>query len=483
MKINKIFLFITLLSFLFFSCKSTQTEAETSELEPSQLESPQTEIVTEELDKKEEITEDNESIIEIQEYEIPKEFNEPEVFDLEIIEIPATENSEEIKSIETTEEAEDKNLQLIEEETLPTIEPEKEDNIEIIDEVEDIEYVGENDQIVENLEISNIDENNLEQLNQNIETEQDTSNTTENNSLDEEDASLKNDSTTIAEIPEEEKVILPSRSVTLKCGESLEIVYPGSGWIYMGSLAEYNNLKSRGRKLGQADTKYTLLSVEPGTQIHHFYKVDNLTGEYIDDYIEVEVLDKKGSSKNIIKAPEYAQIVPKKPEIPAKSSLSKEEKSINQNQLNIDKSIVNKNKNETQLISDNENTIETISSENEYSSSEEEVFDVTNVDNSDNEIIFIDPEELFNSATAAFNEKNYPQVLNDITEYMNQTTEKKDEALFLLGQALESDSSIKNIKNAIKSYQELVDNFPTSKYWEKANKRIIYLKRFYLEVR
>ena len=122
----------------------------------------------------------------------------------------------------------------------------------------------------------------------------------------------------IIEEPEPEEIIIPSRSVTLRKGENLAIVYPGSGWIYMGSLSEYNNMASKGRKLGSQDTKYTLLAKEAGTQIHHFYKVDNLTGEYIDDYIEITVLDKKGSSKTTITAPAYVEFVPQKPETPAK---------------------------------------------------------------------------------------------------------------------------------------------------------------------
>ena len=75
---------------------------------------------------------------------------------------------------------------------------------------------------------------------------------------------------------EEEMVIIPSRSVSLKKGETLVVTYPGTGWVYMGSTSEYNNLASRGRKLGSADTKYTLLAKEAGTQIHHFYKMDHL---------------------------------------------------------------------------------------------------------------------------------------------------------------------------------------------------------------
>ena len=42
------------------------------------------------------------------------------------------------------------------------------------------------------------------------------------------------------------------------------------------------------------------------------YKNDSLTNQYIDDYIEIEILSEKGSNKNHIEAPAYKQPVPKK---------------------------------------------------------------------------------------------------------------------------------------------------------------------------
>ena len=280
---------------------------------------------------------------------------------------------------------------------------------------------------------------------------------------------------------EPEPEILPSRSVSLKKGETLVITYPGSGWIYMGSTSEYNNLASRGRKLGTTDTKYTLLAKEAGTQIHHFYKVDNLTGNYIDDYIEVTVLEKKGTSSTVVNAPDYKEVVPKKAETPAKSSATikkeAEEKAAQQAQQEEAKT----EKTETKAAS-TATTSSTAAKKDE---------DVIVIDDEETQVVEVleegvesipDLEAYMTQAKSLIQSKDYVKAYNNLTTYLEYANDGRDEALYMLGQLLESDSPIKNIKEAINTYQSLCDSYPASKYWDSANKRIIYLKRFYIDI-
>ena len=105
-----------------------------------------------------------------------------------------------------------------------------------------------------------------------------------------------------------EEKIIPSRKVTLKRMEYLDISYPGRGWIYMGITDGSKDLSYFGRKLGTSDTNFTFQAKTEGTKILHFTKNDTLQNEYIDDYIEVEILSEKGSNKTHIKAPEFKQV-------------------------------------------------------------------------------------------------------------------------------------------------------------------------------
>ncbi len=287
----------------------------------------------------------------------------------------------------------------------------------------------------------------------------------------------------VIEIQEEaeEIIITPSRSVSLKKGETLVVTYPGTGWIYMGSTSEYNNLASRGRKLGTTDTKYTLLAKEAGTQIHHFYKVDNLTGEYIDDYIEVTVLDKKGKSSTVVNAPDYSQLVPKKPESPAKSTQSQAQTQTQvQTQTKTEetkavesKPAETKAKTETKAESKNQQK-ETV-----VEDAQEDSVIVIDEEEAEEEI---DLSQLLNNADSAVNAKKYDDAYPLLVQYLEFSTDNRDLALYLLGQILESDSKYKDIKQAVETYQTLCDSYPASKYWEAANKRIVYLKRFYINI-
>ena len=296
---------------------------------------------------------------------------------------------------------------------------------------------------------------------------------------------------------EPEPEILPSRSVSLKKGETLVITYPGSGWIYMGSTSEYNNLASRGRKLGTTDTKYTLLAKEAGTQIHHFYKVDNLTGEYIDDYIEVTVLEKKGNSSTVVNAPEYSEVVPKKPETPAKATpktntVQTQEtteqtstKASSQTSVTPTDTTTKTSTTSTKTTSEAAN----ISSAT-VSTNTEQKEDVIEVETEDTVIVIdeeeteeaIDLEPFLEKARTSVSSKKYDDAYTALTQYLEFSTDNRDEALYLLGQLLESDSQYKNIKQAVETYQTLCDSYPASKYWEMANKRIVYLKRFYINI-
>ena len=80
-------------------------------------------------------------------------------------------------------------------------------------------------------------------------------------------------------------------------------------------------------------------------------------------------------------------------------------------------------------------------------------------------------------------EQKYAEAELCLKAFFETSTEKRDEGLYLLGQLYEQDSPVKNIKGSINSYQNLMDNYPESNYYEEANKRIIYLKRFYIEIR
>jgi hypothetical protein len=58
-----------------------------------------------------------------------------------------------------------------------------------------------------------------------------------------------------------------------------------------------------------------------------------------------------------------------------------------------------------------------------------------------------------------------------------------DEAYYLYGLALEQNGPLKDIRRAYSYYKKVVDEYPESPFWDKANERVSYIERYYFEIR
>lgn len=295
------------------------------------------------------------------------------------------------------------------------------------------------------------------------------------------------------EYTEEVKTVaaVPSRSITLQKNQYLDIVYPGTGWIYLGEIDATALLKYSGRKIEEDFTSFTLRGREEGSAILHFFKNDALTGEYIEDYLEVTV---KGSSRisDHIKAPMYADIVPPRPSFTKSEILSEaialnketepeEEKEETVHNASEEKEIsykpteqapANKGSTVIQNTSSTEQTaahIEKQSSENKPSTS-------LQTDN-------LNASEILSLAQKSFDAKEYEQCMKYLEAFFEKTESNLDEGMYLQGRTLESPSPIRDIKKSLSIYKAIVRQYPESSLWDKANERITYIERFYFDIR
>ena len=314
-------------------------------------------------------------------------------------------------------------------------------------------------------------------------------------------------------------VIVPSRSMTVKNKQYIEVTYPGSGWVFLGETAKDPLFRYFGRKLGNSDTKFTLRSTKAGKTYLHFYKNDVLTSTYIDDYLEVEVENQDAKSNEKATAPSYAEVVPPKPvrtvtqitpeqNAQEKAQASepeahseKETKTAAQTKPSVqqEKKASTENaddKNVKTVIQDTSNPKESVQTESTPVSSpvQKTTIDApkTNTETAKeaepeqsaaNSTIKIDrSKNLLEEAKKSLNDKKYELALAQIQAYLDSSSTKIDEALYVQGQILEADSPVKNIKNALDSYDTLTKRYPASKFWGPANKRKIFIKRFYIDI-
>ena len=272
---------------------------------------------------------------------------------------------------------------------------------------------------------------------------------------------------------------VPSRNVTIKRNQYLDVAYPGSGWTYIGETGNTHLMAYFGRKLDSKNTSFTLRSRAAGDTILHFYKTDILKGVYIDDYLAVKIEDESSTSGDHVTAPSYAEIVP--PKSPLSTDVQTDNtqttpstaETTSAQQTAADISVKNQDTTiaqaaSTSVVPQTATSSSALPDENNTTTSAE------NVSVSDN---------LLNKAEAALAAKKYSTALALLHSFFDNAVTRIDEALFIQGQVLEAKSDVQDIHGAIESYDEIVHNWPSSSYWNQAKQRSTYLKRFYIDIR
>lgn len=319
---------------------------------------------------------------------------------------------------------------------------------------------------------------------------------------------------------------VPSRSLTIGKNQFIDIVYPGKGWIYQGNIDSDGKIDSKnknfifgGRKLGGKDQSFTLRSRQPGKYLLHFYKDDILTGSYIDDYLEVIVEDKPAETTEHITAPSYSEIVPPKVSITAEKVQEQQKKQLEEerikNEQNEESADYNSKTRGTKVNSKSENSTKITNVTNEKDEQVSTTVQITEsapspsdpvvkapverntskapaaddknidveTDYSDAQLEKLDEDSLLEKAQKLYEAKNFEYALRTVTKFLEKASTNMDKGLFLQGQILEEKSSVQNIKDAVESYDLLVKKHPESSLSDKAKRRSIYLKRFYINIR
>lgn len=316
---------------------------------------------------------------------------------------------------------------------------------------------------------------------------------------------------------------VPSRSMSVQRNRQIDIVYPGKGWVYQGTLDGNGNTDTRnryfvfgGRKLGGEDTTFTVRSRIPGKYLLHFYKNDVLSGTYIDDYLEVLVENEAASDSSHVQAPLYKEAVPKKPERRGILNETGQNSGSGGTDSAESSSLISLNGTErpSSFVSGSENgsgnaadvsgasengsgisrngsassgsgsaNPENVSASSGSGSEMSSDVSVPGDLNAGREVSGKTPQELLKEAENAFSSKKYQEALSLSDEYLGVSDTGIDEGIFLKAQILEAKSPVQNIKESVRLYDLLLETYPQSRLWDKANERSIYLKRMYINIR
>ena len=289
-----------------------------------------------------------------------------------------------------------------------------------------------------------------------------------------------------------------SRSVEMQLGQSLELVYPGQGWIYIGELDTAQPLLSySGCEKKYRDTVFTLTSQRTGTSLLQFVKKDILADAYIRDYLEVIVSGPYDDdiSTTLVTAPSYAEIVPANQDYVVKAHrrqnsailVGSENRGVYYNTPEVDvKSKIDTSEDdgipagaavpqEPQKIGvDRDDVQEALTAE---------PGSIVQQENTEESSAQPSVSDLFAQAQQAYNSKDYETAASCINSFIKNSTQRLDEALYLKGLIFEAKSGIQNVKIALSAYKAVVNGWPESSVWNSANERAIYLERFYFNIR
>lgn len=283
-----------------------------------------------------------------------------------------------------------------------------------------------------------------------------------------------------------EPVIIPSRSVSAKINQFIDIVYPGKGWIYLGEVKAVKPpvISFSKRVRDNENTLFSLQAKRAGTTLLHFYKQDPLAASYLDDYVEVNVLNERGTARDHIRLEAHP--------LPDATSVQPSENNENANGQSAQAGSSGQNgtpsaANTTsgaEAIAGGNGTASGINGSAASAGTTGKGSQNKNAGETETAIeAVLDADALFEKAQTAYNEKRYADALQALDEYFKIAEENIDRALFLQGKIYESNSEFKNIRKALAVYEKLSAAFPESDLWESARKRVIYIKRFYLDIR
>ena len=286
--------------------------------------------------------------------------------------------------------------------------------------------------------------------------------------------------------PDESKEEKATRSVKLYTGQRLEVVYPGEGWVYLGESSAQKGIKYQQRKLQSGTSIFHFGAVDEGSYILNFSHFDVFSDNFISDSIAVHVEKAKTKLSNTVKAPDYKGAVNTAKELEKKESLIDKKNKIGHE--NESKKDIESSKSAAGAMSGTPLKAESSSSakKNENSTVYDSPDILTVTEKSESKTAGKDLKsaaEVLDMIRGYISEGNAANALNSAEEFFKNYSVNLDEALFLRGQAYELNGPNKNVKKALEAYQTLTKAYPESKFWDKADARIRYIKKFYIDIK
>jgi len=261
----------------------------------------------------------------------------------------------------------------------------------------------------------------------------------------------------LTEKKEEKETIEASKIITVNQFQHFTVELTGTKWTYLGEEGEEKYISYDGMAEKEKTTEFYIYAEKAGSTLLHFYKSDIIGKTYLDQYIQIDI---KSSASLAKKQDNSVQTTSTE-----KQGISEEKQADTKQTVQNDK--------------------QAIPAEKKRASVYKETLDPTSFKIESKQESIDSPSEtdtILAKAKEAYENANYAEAKSLLDTFFSNAITNLDEGLFIQGQILEAFSPVQNIRGALSSYKNLLNTYPLSPFAKEAEKRAIYLERFYFDI-
>lgn len=235
-----------------------------------------------------------------------------------------------------------------------------------------------------------------------------------------------------------------SREVTVPRDFSLEVWYPGTGWVYLGDSSSLDGLSYQTRKIDGNDTLFSFRALKEGSYLLEFSRYDVLGDSFVSDLLAVQVKEPGNIRSGKVRAPDYRSLT--------------------------DSSIVETAPDPVHSVMIDEPELRPVTTPVQEAARSVPVPTE-------------DPLLLLEEARKAIAQADSVRALEYLDSFFTVARASLDEGWFLRAQAYEANTPLRDIRKALSAYETVTSVFPDSVRWKESDERIRYIKQFYFRVR
>lgn len=237
---------------------------------------------------------------------------------------------------------------------------------------------------------------------------------------------------------------VPERTLESPKGSPLELVFPGSGWVYLGETSGREGIRYDSRRFDGASAVFLFAADREGDYVLRFQRQDPVTGEPESRLVGLKIK-------------EPASFAERKPaEKPAASPSAEAAPAAASRAGTVDTGPA------SPATAGEPGTAEASGFPRELPSS---------------------PDELLRLARAELAANRVSSALEALDRYVSLFPFGSDEAFYLYAKAYEQNTPYRDIKKAYGYYRQVRDEWPRSPFWKDAAERATYIERHYFDIR